>query len=89
MSYVAFIDVEAAVPAGRDVSADALYGLGMMYSAGGAVPVDLVAAHKWFNLAAARGRRDAVPLRREIAEMMSEADIARAQREARDWLSLH
>jgi uncharacterized protein len=49
--------------------------------------VYLVAAHKWFNLAALKGRADAIPLRREVAEMMSEVEIAKAQREARDWMT--
>ena len=36
--------------------ADALYDLGMAYSTGGnGVDVDLIEAHKWFNLAALNG----------------------------------
>ena len=45
-----------------------------------------MSAHKWFNLAAMRGNAEAVRLRREIAVQMTEADIAKAQRAARDWL---
>src|ERR1051326_6686268 len=33
--------------------ADMLFELGMMYSVGRDVPIDLISAHKWFNLAAA------------------------------------
>ena len=66
--------------------ADAFFELGMMYSVGRSVPIDFVTAHKWFNLAAMRGNADASRLRREIAEQMSELEIARAQREARAWL---
>jgi hypothetical protein len=51
--------------------------------------VNLVAAHKWFNLAALKGRADAIRLRREVAEMMSEVEIAIAQREARAWMTAH
>jgi hypothetical protein len=51
--------------------------------------VNLVAAHKWFNLAALKGRADAIPLRREVAELMSEVEIAMAQREARAWMTAH
>jgi len=58
----------------------------MMYSVGRSVPVDLVTAHKWFNLAALRGNGEAIRLRREIAEQMSPAEIAEAQRAARTWL---
>ncbi|GGH24782.1 hypothetical protein GCM10007036_31440 [Alsobacter metallidurans] len=63
--------------------------LGMMYAAGRSVEVDRVAAHKWLNIAAARGCRDAIPLRAEIAAEMTTAEIADAQRAARMWLTLH
>ena len=66
--------------------ADSFYELGMMYSVGRSVPVDYVTAHKWFNLAAMRGNQEAIRLRREIADQMSEAEIASAQRAARAWL---
>jgi TPR repeat protein len=65
---------------------DVLFELGMMYSIGRDVPVDLIAAHKWFNLAAMKGNADAVRLRREVADQMSDAEIGAAQRAARDWL---
>lgn len=65
---------------------DMFFELGMMYSTGRSVPADLVSAHKWFNLAAMRGNSEAIRLRREIAAEMSEAEIAAAQRAARDWL---
>jgi uncharacterized protein len=65
---------------------DVLFELGMMYSVGRDVPIDLVSAHKWFNLAAAKGNGEAIRLRREIAGQMSEGEIAAAQRAARDWL---
>ena len=69
------------------LSPDALFALGMECSIGGDVPADLVSAHKWFNLAAVRGNADAIRLRREIADQMSDAEIAAAQRAARAWLS--
>ena len=58
----------------------------MMYSVGRDAPVDLISAHKWFNLAAVKGNAEAIRLRREIANQMSDAEIALAQRAARDWL---
>ena len=67
-------------------ASDMLFELGMMYSVGRDAPVDLVAAHKWFNLAAMKGNSDAVRLRREVANQMSDVEIACAQRAARDWL---
>jgi len=71
-----------ATPAG----ADSFFDLGMMYSSGRSVPVDYVTAHKWFNLAAMHGNKDAVRLRREIAAEMTADEIAAAQRAARDWM---
>jgi uncharacterized protein len=68
---------------------DVLFELGMMHSVGREVPVDLVSAHKWFNLAAMKGNTEAVRLRREIANQMSDGEIATAQRAARDWLRLN
>jgi TPR repeat protein len=68
---------------------EGFFKLGMDYSVGHGVPVDLVSAHKWFNIAAQRGHQDAIRLRREIAEQMSGTDIAAAQRAARDWITRH
>ena len=70
-------------------SPEALFARGMECSIGGEVPTDLVSAHKWFNLAAMRGNQDAVRLRCEIAELMSNAEIGAAQRAARDYIKLH
>jgi TPR repeat protein len=72
-----------------EANADIFFELGMMYSIGRSVPTDFVSAHKWFNLAALRGNKDAIRLRQEIAEQMSESDIAAAQRAARAWLKTH
>ena len=57
-----------------------------MSEVGRSVPIDFVSAHKSFNLAAVRGDADAIRLRREIADQMSEREIAEAQRAARAWL---
>jgi uncharacterized protein len=82
-------DIEAASLGEAPAGADAFFQLGMMYSIGRSVPVDLVSAHKWFNIAALRGNGDATRLRREVADQMSEQDIAAAQRAARAWLTAH
>ncbi|HSV22542.1 MAG TPA: sel1 repeat family protein [Xanthobacteraceae bacterium] len=70
-----------------EASEDMFFRLGIMYSTGAEVPTDYVSAHKWFNLAAMRGNTEAIRLRREIALEMTEAEIAQAQRAARDWLN--
>ena len=79
-------EVEKAAMGPAPMGAEALFALGMMYSAGNSVPVDLVSAHKWFNLAAMKGNTEAAQRRREIAAEMSDAEIGRAQRAARAWL---
>jgi len=68
--------------------ADALYNLGLAYSTGQGVGVDFVAAHKWFNLAAMRGVEEAKRWRAQISGEMNGAQIAEAQRLAREWLSI-
>jgi uncharacterized protein len=67
---------------------EALYELGIAYSTGSdGVEVDLIEAHKWFNLAALSGSRIAQQCRAEIADEMTAREIAEAQREARAWLA--
>jgi TPR repeat protein len=67
---------------------DALFELGVTYSTGrGGVGVDLIEAHKWFNLAALSGCIRGQECRAEIAIEMTAREIADAQRQARAWLS--
>src|SRR5580658_8302769 len=89
MAGFEFLGFDAAALGEGATAGDTLFELGMMYSVGRDVPVDLVSAHKWFNLAAAKGNAEAVRLRREIANQMSDHEIAAAQRAARDWLRLN
>ena len=66
---------------------DALFELGVAYSTGqGGVPVDLIEAHKWFNLAALSGDTRSQACRAEISYEMTAREIAEAQRQARSWL---
>ncbi|MCG8442750.1 MAG: SEL1-like repeat protein [Caulobacterales bacterium] len=69
------------------ITGDDLYRLGLAYSTGQDRPLDYVEAHKWFNLAALRGSDAAKVYRKELAEQMTNADVAAAQRSAREWLS--
>jgi TPR repeat protein len=67
----------------------ALYDLGVTYSCGiNGVDIDLIEAHKWFNLAAVSGYEEAAGCRAEIAEEMTAREIAEAQRQARAWLGM-
>ena len=69
--------------------ADALYELGVVFSTGASAgEVDLVEAHKWFNLAALNGSERGQESRAEIADQMSAREIAEAQRQARAWLGM-
>jgi TPR repeat protein len=79
------IDQDTATPTASAIP-DALFERGLYWASGRAGMVNLVAAHKWFNLAALKGRVDAIIMRREVAELMSEIEIAAAQREARAWM---
>ena len=67
---------------------EALFELGVTYSTGrGGIAVDLIEAHKWFNLAALSGSTRGQECRADIAMEMSAREIAEAQRQARAWLS--
>lgn len=73
--------------------ADAMNLLGGMYGTGKGVPQDYAEAHKWHNLAASRSTGDlherASELRDSVAQMMTPAQIAEAQRLAREWVKAH
>ena len=70
--------------------ATAQYNLGFMYGKGQGVPQDDAQAHMWFDLAASRfppgEKRDkAVKNRNIVANKMTPAPIAEAQKLAREW----
>lgn len=70
----------------------AQHNLGLMYVNGQGVPQDYVQAHMWFNLAASRfvasekEKRDRAAIARDqVAAKMTPAQIAEAQKLAREW----
>lgn len=70
-----------------DGCADACFDLGVAYSTGShGVNCDMVEAHKWFNLSAAKGHEEASWCRADISDEMTAREIAEAQRRAREWL---
>lgn len=75
---------ESAAQAGQP---DALFELGLLACSGREGTIDLVQAHKWFNLAAMRGNEDAKRYRLDIARDMTKLEIACAQKLAREWLA--
>lgn len=89
---MARLDCDTAIEAGLGEGAatgDVFFRLGMMYATGRSVELDRVSAHKWFNIAALKGHSGAVGYRKELSAEMSAAEIAEAQRAARDWLQLN
>jgi uncharacterized protein len=66
---------------------NALFDLGIAFSTGSSgVDVDMIEAHKWFNLAALNGSEEAMMCRADISDDMTAREIAEAQRQARAWL---
>jgi hypothetical protein len=59
--------------------------IAIMYDEGQGVPQDFVQAHKWYNLAATNGDKPAAELRDALAKQMTPAQIAEAQKLAREW----
>jgi uncharacterized protein len=82
-------DLDGATPVAATAIPDVLFERGLYWASGRSGVVNLVAAHKWFNLAALKGRTDAIAMRREVAEMMSDAEIAASLRDARTWMTTH
>jgi hypothetical protein len=69
-------------------NANACFELGIVFSSGAdGMEVDLIAAHKWFNIAAMNGSTRAQECRAEIAEDMSAREVVEAQKQARAWLN--
>src|ERR1039457_1573015 len=84
---MADIEMQGALPEPTD--AEDCFGLGMNYSSGAGVAVDLAQGHKWVNIAAMRGTQAGARWRREIPEQMAAAEIARPQGGGRDWPKAH
>ena len=82
-------------PAAEQGEADAQLRLGFMYYKGQGVTQDDVQAHKWYNLAASNFQPSseaweaAVSGREWIAARLSPAQLAHAQRLAREWRPSH
>jgi uncharacterized protein len=63
----------------------AMFTLGRLYHTGHGVPQDVVRAHMWYNLAAANHYDDGKKWRDRLADDMTSAQIAEAQKLAREW----
>ncbi|MDM9619995.1 sel1 repeat family protein [Rhizobium sp. S96] len=74
---------------GGENSADIFCEMGLMYATGRGCPIDLVAAHKWLNIAAIKGNDRAAELRADLAASMDKMQLAQALRAAREWMTVH
>ena len=64
----------------------AQWSLGIMYGRGRSVPQDYVQAYRWYTLAAAKGLKEAVKGRDLLEKRMTPAQLAKAQKLAREWV---
>ncbi len=90
---MAYSDLEIAVEPefglhSETATGDELYRVGLAYSVGVDCEQDLVAAHKWFNLAVLKGSEEAKICRQEMADVLDKEDIKSALAAARAWLQL-
>ena len=66
-------------------NANAQFYLGLMCAFGRGTSLDLVQAHMWYSLAAGNGHARAALHRNDLAKEMKPAQIAEAQKRAREW----
>ncbi len=86
------VTIRAQALAGAEpiVSSDEMYRMGLEASVSGDQGrLDLILAHKWFNLAAMQGHVEARAYRAELAREMTPDEVAEAQRMAREYLAAH
>ena len=65
--------------------ARAQFNLGIMYRNGQGVPQDYVHAFMWLSLSAARGNQSAINNQGIVAQQMTPAQLAEAQKRASEW----
>lgn len=76
-------DLAGSAAGGDEIAA---FELAMCYASGSGIAVDLVQAHRWFNVAAACGYQPALDWRHEIAMEMTAREVVEAQKLARATL---
>ena len=65
--------------------ANAQFYLGLLSAFVRGGPLDLAQAHMWYSLAAGNGHVGATVYRNDLAKQMTPAQIAEAQKRAREW----
>ncbi len=76
-------------PRSGETPAETLCEMGLKCATGRGCSVDLVAAHKWLNIAAIKGSDRAAELRADLTASMSKMQLAEALRAAREWMTMH
>lgn len=89
MARFDFQAIETAAMMGGENRAEIFCDMGLMYATGRGCDIDLVQAHKWLNIAAIKGCERAAELRADLAATMAKADLAKALRAAREWMTVH
>ena len=70
-------------------TATAQLNLGLMYAIGKGVPVDDVTAYAWLNIAAAQGQSSANEGKEHVAKLMTQSQVAKAQKLSREYWTRH
>ncbi|MEO0637111.1 MAG: sel1 repeat family protein [Pseudomonadota bacterium] len=83
------IHTDTVAEMGGTVNAEVLFQMGILASTGRNGEANNVEAHKWFNLAALKGKEEAADYRAEITSEMSADEVRMALKSAREWLKLH
>ncbi len=82
------LDFSVLEGAEKILSSEEMLRMGLAASTpGGDTEFNLITAHKWFNLAAMQGSREARVYRSELTVEMTPEEIAEAQKQAREFLA--
>lgn len=81
------VSPEALKGAERLLTSEDMYRMGLEACTPGSDDYDIVTAHKWFNLAAMQGNREAMTYRKELLLEMTRDQVEEALRSAREWMS--
>ncbi len=73
------------LPLAEQGNAQAQHELGYMYLRGRGVARDDIQAHMWWSLAASQGNEASTVARKLVAAFMTPAQIAEAEKLAREW----
>lgn len=67
----------------------AQYNVGVMYYEGEGVTQDYIEAHKWFNISSINGFSRSITQRGNIEKKMTQSQVERAKKIAKEWMAEH